>query len=281
MPLPMTIAAVIANLAACAAMAGDEPAKPDLAKVMRRMAGEIAMKSPAGGASIERLDEPVYRFDDPARKFSDGTVWLYGKSGRPAALVTFSLERARDGHLQWVEELTAISPGKFEAGLPTTVGPRTWATDRVETPAKPLTPAPAPADDAVRRLRQMKEIARRFRAYEFWSGQGTDEHAQGERYELRLLPQPIHRYSDPASGIVDGAIFLFSYGTNPEIALVVEARRDGKGAPSWSYSLGRIAAARLLVRLDDREVADWERTKGDFLTMPYDALVFPATDLEK
>lgn len=269
-----------------ALLAGQAPpagaaAGPDLAAIMRAMAGEIAMKTPDGRGRFERLDEPVSRFSDPARKFSDGTVWAFGKTGRPAALVTFSLEKARDGHLQWIEELTAISAGAFEAELPTPIGPRRWTPTEPERPWRAIAPAPPPVDDPARRLRPIKEIARRFRAYEFWSGQGTDDHAAGERYELRLLPQPILRYDDPAAGILDGAIFLFSFGTNPEIALVIEARRDGDGPASWSYTMGRIAAARVLVRLDDKEVADWERVKGAFLAMPYDALVIPAPELEK
>ena len=55
---------------------------------------------------------------------------------------------------------------------------------------------------------------------------------------------------------MDGAIFLMAYGRNPEIALLIEARRDDLGAPAWFYGLARIGAARLLVKLDDREVAD-------------------------
>src|SRR4051812_47498350 len=91
------------------ARAGDGPTKSKLVEAMRTMASEITMTKPDGTAAFERLEEPIYRYDDPARKFSDGTVWAYGKSGRPAALVCFSLEKRPDGHLQWVEELTAIS----------------------------------------------------------------------------------------------------------------------------------------------------------------------------
>ncbi len=279
MPLKTALMIVIvASSGLLVAQAGDGPAKSTLVESMRKMAAEITMTKPDGTTPFERVEEPVYRFDDPARKFSDGTVWAYGKAGRPAALVCFSLEKRPDGHLQWVEELTAISSGKFEARLPTLVGPRRWAPTKVEVATKAISPTPPPADTEAKRLRQLRELARRFKAYEFW---GPEASARNERYELRLLPQPIHRYSDPAAGIIDGAIFLFVYGTNPEIALVLEARRDAKGQESWSCELGRMAAARLHVTFDEREVADWERASGAFLTMPYDVLVVPATELEK
>ena len=97
----------------------------------------------------------------------------------------------------------------------------------------------------------MRELARRFRADEDFEPQPGE---RPERYELRLLPQPVARYEDPASGVVDGGLFLLVYGQNPEIALVIEAgaRGDlaaGLGLPASSA----ISAARSHVHLDGRE----------------------------
>ncbi len=110
-----------------------------------------------------------------------------------------------------------------------------------------------PADDEGKRLRQMRETARRFKASESLDPARTDP---SDQFELRLLPQPALRYQGPDAGLVDGAIFLMAYGRNPEIALLIEARREDKGEPAWFYGLARIGAARLRVKLDDREVAD-------------------------
>lgn len=55
---------------------------------------------------------------------------------------------------------------------------------------------------------------------------------------------------------MDGATFLLASGRNPEIALLIEARREDKGQSAWFYGLARISAARLSVKLDDRKVAD-------------------------
>jgi len=52
--------------------------------------------------------------------------------------------------------------------------------------------------------------------------------------------------------MADGALFLLSYGTNPEAVLFVES--DGK---EWHFGLARLSgAARMTVKLDDETA--WE-----------------------
>ena len=63
------------------------------------------------------MPEPIYRFDDPARQFSDGTIWAWGRSGRPAALLTLAKERASAGGFQWLAELTSLAPGPISATI--------------------------------------------------------------------------------------------------------------------------------------------------------------------
>jgi hypothetical protein len=109
-----------------------------------------------------------------------------------------------------------------------------------------------PAEGAAERLREMKQIARRFSAHEFFQAPG---HPTVERYALRLVPQPIHRYSDPQAGLVDGALFLLSYGVNPEVLICMEAFAPERGASAaWRYGLARISFARAHVFIDDVEV---------------------------
>ena len=75
------------------------------------------------------------------------------------------------------------------------------------------------------------------------------------REEVRLLPRPLHRYSDPGSGLQDGAIFAFATnGTNPDCLIVIEL--DGKelSRAVWKYAPVRMTVAQLSVRLDQKEV---------------------------
>jgi hypothetical protein len=121
-----------------------------------------------------------------------------------------------------------------------------------------------PAVKESARLRQLKDAARRFAAHEFWD----PDHS---RYELRLLPQPVHRYSDPAKGVQDGGVFVFAHGTNPECLLLIDAIGESLASARWQYALVRSADAELHVELDGREVWTCERVvhAGDERTRPY------------
>ena len=127
-----------------------------------------------------------------------------------------------------------VTHARFERETPA-VGEFAW---------QPLTDAPAPAASAARRLTQLRGLARRFSGAYFKPQ--TDE-----LFELRVMPQPIHRYGGAA---VDGAIFALAEANDPEILLLIETLPSGKEAGSWRYAIGRMSSTRLVVRLDGREV---------------------------
>ena len=69
------------------------------------------------------------------------------------------------------------------------------------------------------------------------------------------MAKPIFEYADPDSKLPLGAIFgLSSTGTNPDLLLLIEARRDGEGKWRWEYAHARMTSASLRVRLNDDEV---------------------------
>ena len=92
---------------------------------------------------------------------------------------------------------------------------------------------------------------------------------ENEAIELRLLIQPIHRYNDAPSGLVDGSIFVFAHGTNPEIILFIECRDEPDGARAWFYGLARLSSAELVARLGEREV--WRQPSRVNLSNPAEA----------
>ena len=89
----------------------------------------------------------------------------------------------------------------------------------------------------------MREIARRFASH---------EEVKDEKCDLRLLPTPVDRYSPSKDDRADGAIFLFTFGTNPEVVLLIES--DGK---TWRYAAGRLTGAQVVVLTLDNALA-WE-----------------------
>ncbi len=78
------------------------------------------------------------------------------------------------------------------------------------------------------------------------------EDVKNEKCELRLLPTPVDRYKPSDADRADGAIFFFTFGTNPEVVLLIES--DGKG---WSYAAGRMTGAQVVVLTLDNAIA-WE-----------------------
>ena len=113
--------------------------------------------------------------------------------------------------------------------------------------------AAAPVQTVAGRLRQMKELAKEFTAVLRLAGRSPTE--------LRLLPQPVYRYGSEANGILDGALFLFAQGTDPEVMLLLEAI-DRDGGPRWQYGFARTTWAPVEALHQDRvawSVDYWNR----------------------
>jgi len=214
-----------------------DDARSKRAREMDRRAGQIKVYKVKDGKNLEvpRREQPLLRYSDPTRDFFDGTVWAWGTSGRPVAIVTFERHESI-----WTYEVLSLAADGIAADLPT--GQR-WAPRKPGLEWQALPDAPAPADGEAQRLRQMKTLMERFSASEMLGS---------ESFELRRMPTPIHRYSDRDSGIRDGAMFLLVYGTNPEVLVLIECREAGE--PKWYFNLSRLTAARVTVRLDGREV---------------------------
>jgi hypothetical protein len=114
--------------------------------------------------------------------------------------------------------------------------------DKVQwNPAGPTCPwrllpeAPPPAATDKLRLVQLRTFARRF--------------ACGD---LRLMPTPLDRYASPKHRVTDGAWLALATGNDLEILIALEAIADDVGDLRWRYSLGRMNASGMQVRLDDR-----------------------------
>jgi hypothetical protein len=187
---------------------------------------------------VALVRDPLHRWNDPTRQIGGATLWAWRSVGRPIAFL--ALEWHPD---HWSFEFVSLASGPVEADD----GVFRWSPRRAGVEFRTLPGAPAPAASANERLRQIREIVRRFSGSEYWDV--TSQH-----YPLRLLSHPIDRYSDLASGLLDGAIFVFANGTNPEAFLLIEARRDDKGAMTWSYAAATLTTAAPTLKLDGKDV---------------------------
>jgi hypothetical protein len=209
-------------------------------RVMKDAAQALQIK-PVGEQDIGALsfrDRPILRYSDAARGMPDATVWRLGKDGRPGALVALEIRKKQNQHILNYEFL-ALAGAPFELSS----GPFTWTPTVGMLQWKPLTDGPKPAGKEALRLSQMRMLSQRFSAFELY---------QGERSKLRMLTQPIDRYTPSNRPNADGAIFAFVYGTNPEVVLFLET--DGA---TWSSAAGRLSSAASWLMLDDKEV--WEQ----------------------
>jgi hypothetical protein len=183
--------------------------------------------------------EPIFKYTDPARTYVAAAIWKLGERGRPRALMSTELRRQYARTPRIIYEYLSLTTTPFAAKG----GDVNWSPEGSALEFKAIPEAPAPEKTPERRLLQLRALAKRFGGYEVL---GED------RAELRLLPQPVDRYQPSSEERADGALFLLTFGTNPEAALFLET--DGK---TWTYAAGRLAGAgKIALTLDEKPA--WE-----------------------
>lgn len=248
---------VCLGMACSAALAEEDAKKPDEKQrvemvAKRRLAVMQSAIDDFKVSSDEIKDEatlkfgkgPVLRYDDQTRQLLDAGVWRLGEKGRPTALVTMEIYTYREDLTMLTYEFVSLSEPQFS--MRSIRGPQ-WIAIGTDLKMRPLTDAPPPSDSEKTRLIQMRQLARRFY---------VREQLGKEKVECRLMPQPIDRYSDPDKKILDGGIFAFANGTNPEIGLVLECYEK-----DWSYGVFRLSAAASFIELDGKAVDEFPSAK--------------------
>jgi hypothetical protein len=190
---------------------------------------------------LPALDEPLVRWTNPIRNsFSDGALFLWLDGKRPVAMATVSI-RGNGG--VWFES-ASLSPEALRClrrdGL-------FWNPQSASSAEQQLKDAPVPAATGAGRLVQMRRLSEQFSI--------RMEPINEQPSQLRLLPQPIYRYEDSAVGVVDGAVFSFAEGTDPEALLMLEAvRKPNTEAANWQYTLAKMSSRRIVARRNDEVV---------------------------
>lgn len=182
------------------------------------------------------------RWANNSRGSEDGITVLYVTEGRPVAAACVY---PWSGRLEY--DFESLSRGPIVAKKD---GAVVWQPKQAGVSFAPVPLADEPEAKSAGRLRQMKELAARFQATMLgWKVDNTD------REELRLLTKPLYRYEVKDGPVIDGAVFAFAMGTDPEVLLLLEAvQQDGKA--SWQYACARRTSGMLEARLDDNVV--WE-----------------------
>lgn len=200
-------------------------------------------------AALVLTDEPVLRYTNPVRNFhTDGAVFLWLQDELPLAAGSPTIR----GTGQVFCEFTALTDRPLECRREAGV---MWAPRSGNLVNQSLPGVASPGETDKLRLRQMRELARRFQVI-------TKSEPD---VELRLMAQPIYRFAAESSGILDGAVFAFVEATDPDFLLVIEAHRErGASAPEWRYTLARLCSRPVEVKLDGQPLWSAE----DYWTNP-------------
>jgi hypothetical protein len=258
--------ALLAFVRLSAAQDTDQAARKARFKLMEQTLVGFDVTMEGQSTAPKFAAKPLLRYSDPTRGAAgqtvllDASVWRLGEQGRPKALITLELYGSdEDETLLSYEFLSLAEPQlKLAHKQHTKVA---WQSAGTRLKWSPLSGAPEPAASANGRLVQMREQARRFEAIE------VIERAD---VKCRLLAQPIDRYQAAADGIVDGALFVYANGTNPELGVLIES--DGK---RYTFAVIRLTSAESHVALDGKEVVrfasgDFRGVKGDYSAAHHD-----------
>jgi len=242
-------------LTACLCFPGETPGSSRAEQVTPEQAEqrEFARWSAEAAASydLRRADEldkpltlrrePVLKWSNPERGRIYGHVFLWTANGRPEAIA--SLYKWYHPFTHSSHEFQSLSTGGLSASRE---GAAAWNVAEPGVAMQPLVDVPPPGDATPERLRQMRAAAKLFRA--------EAANREGEVFPLRLLTQPIYRYAETSGNLIDGALFAFVQATDPEVLLLVEARRNDQGAAVWQYGLARLNSIEMRVFRGDRQV---------------------------
>lgn len=202
---------------------------------------------PEEGAAAPLTPVTVIRWRNVARgQEGEALMVVWPHNGRPVAMA--SVYPWND---KMIHEFDSLSRGtKLIARDKENV---IWSPETAGVEFKEVPKAPKPAKTAAERLRQMKTIAEGFKAtMTGWAADNSDQES------LRLLPRPLYRYDfknvkEPDPTLLDGSLFAYVIGTDPEVVLVLEAIGTEDNAV-WQYAFARATSGGLEVKMGDEVV---------------------------
>ncbi len=206
----------------------------------RADAAKYAFRKSGAEQDLQFVDTPIMRWAND--NDWSGAVFVWTQQGRPEVIGCILSGPNGEANRNVFHEFHLLAGAPIAAADLLTK--RRWAP-KEGLRSTPVRDAPAPAETAAGRLVQMRQITREFTAHMEADG----------RWELRLLPQPLFRYGDEKSDVIDGALFSYVWtkGTDPEVVLLLECRKsDDKLA--WHFAPVRFSNRQVWLKHDDQEV---------------------------
>jgi len=235
-----------ASTASLGQPAKDDPEEPKrLNEAIEKSVSWYDVIPEEGAAPLTPM--PVLRWRNVVRgQEGEAMMVVWPHAGRPIAMASIYPWNGKMTH-----EFDSLSRGsKLTAREKDRV---IWTPEEAGVEFKDVPKAPQPAKTAAERLRQMKTIAEGFKAtMTGWSADNSDQES------LRLLPRPLHRYDftnvkDRDPKLIDGALFAYVLGTDPEAVLILEAIGTSETS-AWQYAFARATSGGLEVKVGDEVV---------------------------
>ena len=208
----------------------DESNVDEIRKLFDRFAGKLRILHETSQMPLELVQRPVLNWSNPVRKTPAGGLFLWTLEARPhvAMCIYPSGNGNYDMEFQSLSE-SALSMHREDELV--------WNPNRPGTEWKQLETPLVVAESPTLRLSQMRRLASQFEARLVF-GKKADK-------RLRMQSTPVYRYpaketSSDGRRIVDGAVFTFVQGTDPEAILIIEAIEDEEKKPQWQFAMGRM-----------------------------------------
>ena len=236
----------------------DSPKTDDITRVESQSTAELTLAE-IGRWKFQRADDeskelklvktPILRWTNPSVGRVYGSVYVITEDGRPQAIV--SPYKWFEPHTGFEMECRSLASTGLNAYRD---NKSVWSTSKPGMEWKAIPNPPDVGKTTVERQRQIKQLAEEFTAQLL----DTRDQERGDDQQLRQMTQPVYRYSSPSHHVLDGAVFAYVVGTDPELFLNLEAR-EVNGEPQWQYGLARMNSDRLVVKFRGDEV--WQVDK--------------------
>ncbi len=193
--------------------------------------------------------------DEPTKPLTRvvGSIWANNARGSESGMTIFYVANGRPEVVcsiyPWqenlIQEFDSLSREKPIARVD---GRAVWTPEKPGVQLQKVLDADPPHDTPEKRNLQLRVLSRRFTSTMLgWKEDKTD------REELRLQPRPLFRYETKRKDILDGAVFAFTQGTDPETLLIIEAVAKGD-LYEWQYAFVRNTSGELESRHDGKVV---------------------------
>lgn len=185
---------------------------------------------------LVRIERPVLRWSNPLRSTGDGAVFIWADeqgAKRPAAVMCIYCNDTGGVDHEW--QSLALEPIRAAYR-----GASVW---RPQTAGSNFTSWLMPRN----RLQPLRRGAW-LRCTGCCAILTPPSAKQPRQRDLRALTHPIYRYGDAQSELVDGFVFAFAQATDPEILLLLGARRQGTEPASWWWAAARMSGWHLDLR---------------------------------